>query len=49
MITLLHMKWRGGSPHIVMYAPDMSVAMEIPISKERAAILKDKGCTEGDG
>jgi hypothetical protein len=49
MITLLHMSWRGGSPHIVMYSPSMEIAMELPISKERAQKLLAMGCQRGDG
>lgn len=47
MITLLHLNWRGGSPHLILYTVKGEIAMEFPISKERAATLKAKGCQIG--
>jgi hypothetical protein len=49
MITLLHMKWRGGStPYLVLYK-GMEVMEELPISKERAEKLKARGIVLGEG
>lgn len=45
MITLLHMSYRGGLPHLLLYSlTDSSLQLELPIAKDKALRLKAGGC-----
>lgn len=44
MITLLHLAWNGGCPHLLLYSLETSaLVMELPLSKERAQTVMAKG------
>lgn len=44
MITFLHLAYRGGCPHLLLYTiGTRALIMEMPISKERAKVAMAGG------